>query len=259
VNTILNWGAFKSILATAAVSGLIAGLLLTAVQQVQIRPIIAQAEIYEQAASAEAAEHHQDAHEHSGEHAHEHEAHEHSASDWQPAEGTERTAFTALANVSLAIGFGLFLTAAFSLRVNNKKETNNSPVNSKAYDWRAGLLWGLAGYIVFFVTPSLGLPPELPGAQSAPLHDRQLWWLLTVLTSASGLYLLAFVKQLGYKALGLVLLASPYLIGAPEPLMHAATAVEALASTFIQATAIANAIFWLSLGMLVSYFYKIFK
>ena len=259
MNTILNWGAFKSILATAAVSGLIAGLLLTAVQQVQIRPIIAQAEIYEQAASAEAAEHHQDAHEHSGEHAHEHEAHEHSASDWQPAEGTERTAFTALTNVSLAIGFGLFLTAAFSLRVNNKKETNNSPVNSKAYDWRAGLLWGLAGYVVFFVTPSLGLPPELPGAQSAPLHDRQLWWLLTVLMSASGLYLLAFVKQLGYKALGLVLLVSPYIIGAPEPLMHAATAVEALASTFIQATAIANAIFWLSLGMLVSYFYKIFK
>ena len=51
MNSILSWGAFKRIVATAAVSGLIAGLLLTAVQQIQIRPIIAQAEIYEQAAS----------------------------------------------------------------------------------------------------------------------------------------------------------------------------------------------------------------
>lgn len=259
MNTIFNWRTFKRIIATAAASGLIAGLLLTAVQQVQIRPLIAQAEIYEQAASIEAAEHLQDMHEHNDEHAHEHEAHEHSASEWQPVEGMERTAFTALANVSIAIGFALFLTAFFSLCVDNKKKTNASPANYKADDWRAGLLWGLAGYVVFFVTPSLGLPPELPGAQSAPLHDRQLWWLLTVLMSVTGLYLLVFVEQLGYKVLGLILLATPYIIGAPEPLSHAATALDTVANSFIQATAIANAFLWLSLGVLVSYFYKTFK
>jgi cobalt transporter subunit CbtA len=259
VNSILSWGAFKRIVATAAVSGLIAGLLLTAIQQIQIRPTITQAEIYEQAASVETTLHHQDVHEHHDEHAHKHEAHEHSTRDWQPAEGIERTAFTTLANVSLAIGFGLFLTAAFSLRVNSKKKANINSANYKTDNWRAGLLWGLAGYVVFFVTPSLGLPPELPGAQSAPLHDRQLWWLLTVLMSATGLYLLVFVKQVGFKVLGLLFIVTPYLIGAPEPLTYASTALDALASTFIQATAIANALFWLSLGVLVNYFYKIFK
>ena len=258
MNYIFSWGAFKRIVATAAVSGLIAGLLLTAIQQVQIRPIIAQAEIYEQASSVETTLHHQDVHKHNDEHVHEHEVHEHSTSNWQPAEGMERTAFTALANVSLAIGFALFLTAAFSLRVNSKKKNINH-ANYKTDNWQAGLLWGLAGYVVFFVTPSLGLPPELPGAQSAPLHDRQLWWLLTVLMSATGLYLLVFVKQVSFKVFGLLLIVTPYIIGAPEPLTHATTVLEALVSSFIQATAIANALFWLSLGVLVNYFYKIFK
>jgi len=248
---VINWSAFKRIVATATFSGILAGLLLTAVQQLQIKPIISQAEVYEQATAAKISV--------SNNHGHDDTDHDHHSNVWQPADGAERTAFTALANISLAIGFGLFLTAAFSLRVNSKKKANDSPANYKADDWRAGLLWGLAGYVVFFVTPSLGLPPELPGAQSAPLHDRQLWWLLTVLMSATSLYLLVFVKQVGFKVLGLVLIVTPYIIGAPEPLMHAATALEELASTFIQATAIANALFWLSLGVLVSYFYKIFK
>ena len=257
MNSILSWGAFKRIVATAAVSGLIAGLLLTAVQQIQIRPIIAQAEIYEQAASVVAIEHNQDIHEHTI--AHEHEANEHSTSDWQPAEGAQRMAFTTLANISLAISFGLFITAAFSLCVSSEKKAKASPANCKVDNWLAGILWGLAGYVVFFVTPSLGLPPELPGTQLAPLHDRQIWWLLTVLTSATGLYLLVFVKQPGFKVLGLLLIVTPYIIGAPEQASHATPALEELASIFIQATAIVNAIFWLSLGVLISYFYKIFK
>lgn len=249
MNSILSWSAFKRIVATAAVSGFIAGLLLTAVQQIQIRPIIAQAEIYEQAASVETNEHHEEAHEHTN--AHEHAAHEHSANDWQPAEGIERTAFTALANVSLAIGFGLFLTAAFSLRY-------NTTISSNVKGWQAGLLWGLAGYAVFFVAPSIGLPPELPGVEAAPLADRQLWWSLTALMCATGLYTLIFVKQITYKIIGLVFIILPYIIGAPESLAHVNTSLQALATTFIQATAIANAIFWLSLGALTAYFYKKF-
>lgn len=251
MNSILSWGAFKRIVATAAVSGLIAGLLLTAIQQIQIRPIIAQAEIYEQAASVKIDGHHEEVHEHTNGHAHEHEAHEHSANDWQPADGIDRTAFTAVANVSLAIGFGLFLTAVFSLRYNN---TNSTSIKS----WQAGLLWGLAGYAVFFVAPSIGLPPELPGVEAAPLANRQLWWSLTALMCATGLYILVFIKQIAYKIIGLALIALPYVIGAPESLAHLNTTLEALAATFIQATAIANAIFWLSLGALIAYFYRKF-
>lgn len=247
----VNWSAFKRIVATATFSGILAGLLLTAVQQLQIKPIISQAEVYEQAAAKNSA---------SSNHGHTHEEadHDHHSNVWQPADGAERTAFTALANISLAIGFGLFLTAAFSLRDISSKKISANPVSHKTDGWRAGLLWGLAGYVVFFVAPSLGLPPELPGTQSAPLHDRQLWWLLTTLMSAIGLYLLVLVKPTGFKALGLLLIITPYIIGAPEPLTHASAALEELASAFIQATAIANALFWLSLGALMGYFYKLF-
>ena len=271
----INWSAFKRIVATAALSGVLAGLLLTAVQQLQIKPIISQAEVFEPAAEkasvaidaeTHVAEHHDsaqhitnemDAHIHS--HGQENEVmqYEHHANAWQPTDGVERTAYTALANVSLAIGFGLFLTAAFNWRQSSSQHTKHS-ANDKMDGWRVGLLWGLAGYLVFFVAPSLGLPPELPGSQSAPLHDRQLWWLFTVLMSASGLYLLVFNQQVAFKIIGLVLMATPYIIGAPEPLAHEVSSLQALASAFIQATAIANALLWLTLGALMGFFYKKF-
>jgi predicted cobalt transporter CbtA len=62
-----------------------------------------------------------------------------------------------LANVSMAVGFALMLVAAFAL-------------SGRRITWRSGLLWGLAGYGVFFVAPSLGLPPEVPGTLAAPLQ-----------------------------------------------------------------------------------------
>lgn len=271
----INWSAFKRIVATATLSGVLTGLLLTAVQQLQIKPIISQAEVFEQAAEnasvaidtqTHIAEHHDSAQHittEMGEHTHsygqENEAmqHEHHANAWQPIDGVERTVYTALANVSLAIGFGLFLTVAYNWRQSSSQHTKNS-ANDKMDGWRVGLLWGLAGYLVFFVAPSLGLPPELPSSQSAPLHDRQLWWLFTVLVSANGLYLLVFNLQLAFKILGLVLMVTPYIVGAPEPLAHESSSLEALASAFIQATAIANALLWLTLGALMGYFYKKF-
>ena len=133
--------ALKRIVSAAALAGALAGLLLTLIQQVQVSQLIIKAEVYEDAAAVAS----QSAHIHSSA---EHEHHEHE--DWQPANGVERTLFTALANITLAVGFGLLLGAAICLC---------GEING----WRAGLLWGLAGYVVFFVAPSLGLPPEVPG------------------------------------------------------------------------------------------------
>ena len=240
---ILNLAAFKRIVSAAALAGVLAGLLLTVVQQIQVSQIILKAEVYEDAVTAAAAA--QPAHVHSSaEHEHhEHEHHEHEA--WQPANGGERTLFTALANISLAVGFGLLLGAAICL-------------HGEVSGWRAGLLWGLAGYVVFFVAPSLGLPPEVPGTEAAPLTDRQLWWLITVGTTASGLSLLIFIRTWQVKILGAVLLLVPHLIGAPQPQVHASAAPVELAHAFIYATAIANAVFWLALGSLMGFFYKKF-
>ena len=50
----------------------------------------------------------------------------------------------------------------------------------------------MAGFAVFMLAPSLGLPPELPGMPAAELGPRQVWWLLTAAATAAGLALLAF-------------------------------------------------------------------
>lgn len=225
-----SWPVFKNLLTAAAFAGLLSGLLLTGVQKMQVGPLILEAEVYEDAA-VEAA-HHDEA-------ATDHHEHDHA---WQPANGWERTLYTAAANISLAIGFGLLLGAAICQR---------GKIN-----WRSGLLWGLAGYAVFFVAPSLGLPPEVPGTESAPLADRQIWWLLTVVMSAGGLSLMVFVRNWKIKLLGAVMLALPHVIGAPHPEVAHSAAPEDLVQMFIFATAIANAVFWLALGGLMGFFYK---
>lgn len=248
----INFAVLRRIASVVLLAGALAGLLLTAVQQLQVSRIILQAEVYEEAAAAKA---HEQAHAAASApasagapvaaEAHEHE-HEHEHGDeWEPANGFERTAYTVLANVSMAIGFGLFLAAA--IVASGRKVT-----------WRSGLLWGAAGYLVFFVAPSLGLPPEVPGTVAAPLHARQLWWIMTAGLTAAGLGLGVYARHWTLKLLGLVLLVVPHLVGAPHPAVPGGAAPEELAQAFIHATALANGVFWLALGGLTGYFYKKF-
>jgi cobalt transporter subunit CbtA len=244
----MNFSVLRRIASVVLLAGVMAGLLLTGLQKLQVSPLIQQAEVYEEAAAAAA---------HAQQHAVEaatvagamaqmpvHE-HEHGADDWEPANGIERSAYTALANVSIAIGFGLFLAAAMTLR-------------GGSVNWRSGLLWGVAGYLVFFVAPSLGLPPEVPGTVAAPLHDRQLWWIMTAAMTALGLGLGVYARHWSLKLAGLVLLLLPHLIGAPHPAVPGGAAPEELARAFIHATALSNGLFWLVLGGLTGYFYKKF-
>ena len=116
------------------------------------------------------------------------------------------------------------------------------------------MLWGAAGYLVFFVAPALGLPPELPGTEAAPLRDRQIWWTVAVVLSAAGLGLAAFAKNIALRVLGLALIAAPHIVGAPVPAIHGGTAPPDLASAFMRAAYLANAAFWLALGTLVGGF-----
>lgn len=255
--------ALYRIAATAVGAGLVAGVLLTGVQQLQVNKLILQAEVYEDAAdkAAEAAPvpapvtlpaaqsasdapaaadddagaH--DAH-HAHGHDHEHAGHEHHHDDWKPENGVERTAYSVVANITIGVAFGLLLAAAFSLR------------GARKVGWRAGLLWGAAGYLVFFAAPSLGLPPEVPGTAAAPLAARQGWWIATATSTAAALYLLAFVRSRPLKALAIALLVAPHLVGAPQPEVEASAAPVELAHAFIYATALSNAFFWLLLGAL---------
>lgn len=212
---------FRRIVFSACLAGLLAGVVLTAVQQLQVVPIILEAERHEPQDES--------AHSHGQEdgHAHDHEA-------WSPDDGLERIFWTGVANVGMAIGFGLLLVAIYSLRA--------------SISWWQGLLFGLGGYAAFFALPAAGLAPELPGTEAAELGARQAWWLATVILSALGLALIGLTCRWGLRIAGIVLVAVPHLIGAPHPETHSVLAPAELLQTFIVATAIANAIFWIVLG-----------
>lgn len=222
---------FRRIIFAAALSGLIGGLILSAVQAVRVVPLIKQAETYENAPAA---------HPHSGTAAPH--AHEPAAAD---APGLSRTAFTAVSNVVTAIGFALILIAGISLR--------------GGADWRQGILWGLGGYAAFNFAPSIGLPPELPGTFAAAVPDRQIWWLLTAALTAGGLALAAFAQSWAWKTLGVVLIALPHLIGAPQPEKHGGLAPEAMMREFAFAALAASGVFWVALGGLSGYFFTRFE
>ena len=169
-------------------------------------------------------------------HVHDHaDGHDHHAGSWKPAEGWQRTASTAAADIAAGIGFAAVL-AGLSVLLN----TPITPAN--------GLIWGLVGFLTFSLAPSAGMPPELPGMPAADLLARQLWWWFTAAATGAGLGMMLLLRTRLWIALGLGVIVLPHIIGAPAPVTHG-TAVPALLATSFAANALAAAaIFWLTLG-----------
>lgn len=202
---------FRKLFAVSLLAGILAGLLLSLLQHYQTQPLILAAESLETPDADQ-------------------------AHDWRPEDGWQRTAFTLLFNCLSGLGFALILSTAMYWQ--------------GASDHMRGLLWGMAGYLVFFVAPALGLPPELPGTDSAALHSRQAWWLFTAAATAISLFGLFFGKNRWLQAGSAILLLIPHLIGAPHPDIAQALAPEPLQQRFIWMSAVSNALFWLALGVL---------
>ncbi len=221
---------FRRIVFAACLGGLVAGLVLTLVQKFHVTPIILEAEKYETVEPAAAGHEHDNADVH------------HHGEAWAPGDGWERTLWTAVSNIGMAVGFGLLLVAFFSLR---DKVTVAQ-----------GVLWGLGGYAIFFESPVFGLTPEIPGAEAVALGLRQGWWLAAVVLSGMGLAMLVFTKHWGLKICGVALIALPHIIGAPHPAVAGGNAPETLAQSFVIASAFANAIFWLVLGASSAYAFR---
>lgn len=235
---------FRQIVFYSLLVGGLAGLVLTVVQQFQVIPIIQQAETFENPAAAVAIDMHLAHHDHGGH------MHSHDDEEWTPADGLERSMFTLLSNVLTAVGFGLFMLVGMLVFRGLGHHQNVS------YGWRHGVIWGAAGFVIFWLAPAIGLPPEIPMAEAAPLEARQFWWLMTVVCTAGGIVGIAFSKS-SYRWTSLVLPLMPHVFGAPHPegAMFAsqspevAAALELLAGQFVYATALANAVFWLVLGV----------
>ena len=244
---------FRNILLSAGSAGLLSALLLTLLQIGMITPLILQAESLEggaaeviagQAPERAGHAHHRETPDHDHGDAHHHESaapaantgHDHHHGDeWSPDDGLERTLFTLASNVVMGFAYALLLIAIY-------------------VGWRRpagaaqGLLFGLAGFAVFFAAPGLGLPPELPGTEAAELGARQQWWLAAVLGAAIGLALLFLQKNFLLRSLGVAIIAAPHLVGAPHPVHEGSLAPLELQQQFRLATTLGNAAFWLALG-----------
>ena len=213
---------FRRLIFAALCAGLLSGVFATVAHQIATVPLILQAETYENPAERAMAA----GHEHTGE--------------WEPENGAERTAYTLLADVLTGVGFALLVGAGLTLRGGEA-------------GWRQGLLWGLAGSATFVIAPGLGLPPQLPGTEAAPLLDRQLWWPGTAAPTGCAVASIAFTTRARWTISGRFIVL-PHIYGA-EPPGQIAAAPAAFTHHFIIAATVVNFLFWLILGASTGFFH----
>jgi len=222
------------VLLAAIIAGMLAGAVAGAFQIWRVTPLIIAAEVYENQGGTGAA--------------HGHDAgvaadHSHGEADepWAPEDGIERTAYTLLATLVMGVGFAFVLAAAVMFTGRDITIQN-------------GVIWGLAGFVVFTLAPTTGLAPELPGMPAAELIPRQTWWWGTALATGGGIALVALQPNLALKAVGAVLIAAPHIIGAPRPEAHDSAVPAALAADFAANSLAMMALFWIVLGVSLGWF-----
>lgn len=233
------------LLSAALAAGFLAAVVATGLQLALTSPLILEAEKYEQREPSRAAQALPPALPIVLAHA----GHDHAAPDaapeWQPAPGFQRMAFTGLATLVGGVGYALMLGAV--LIACGREPT-----------LQTGLAFALAGFASVSLAPSLGLPPELPGQEAAPLLARQAWWVMTAAATAMGLYLIgvrrSFIAILG----GLVLIAGPHIAGAPPPPDSASEVPAALAAQFAARSLAIGFVFWAVIGLAYGWAWGLF-
>ena len=214
------------ILTGALIAGLAAGFLASLLNLWTLTPLILQAEVFEAAT----------AHVHHDGTGHVHAA----AEDKQGSDPLDRALGTIATTLVAYAGFGLVLGAAMAAAARN----------GHRLDARAGLLWGLAGFAAVQFAPAVGLPPELPGMNSADLAARQAWWALCVGATALGLAALAVGRSMAWLVLGAALFLLPHALGAPQPPAQDSLVPPGLAAAFATRSLGVAALAWAILGAL---------
>jgi len=215
---------FRKLMIVVLSAGAFAGLVLFAIQHITLIPLLDTAETYETAThQAMSGTVHED-------------------EGWQPANGWQRTSFTALTSMLSGIGFAALLFGSLA--------TTGVPSNA-----RRGVLWGLAAFVCFDVAPAFGLPPRPPGVAVADLYERQLWWIGTAMATAIGLWLLVGRRRTWLLRIGgVVCLSLPHLIGAPIASGQSAVPTQLIRQFTITSVA-TTCVFWLLLGTVGGFIY----
>jgi cobalt transporter subunit CbtA len=212
---------FRNLFLAALVAALCAGLVTSVVQYLRVTPLILAAEAYETADHTHAAGT---------------PAHVHGEGEPMPQDGFERTAYTILANILMAVGYALIIGAVSVLF--------NLPLT-----WSTGLLWGIGGFAAFSLAPAFGLAPNLPGMPIADTFTRQLWWAGAALATGSALLLTAKFRAPWALAFAVALAIVPHLIGAPQVPEQVSGVPANLAASFTSAVLFNAAVFWIVLGV----------
>jgi cobalt transporter subunit CbtA len=232
------------LMAAAVFAGLASGLIVAGLQAHFATPLILQAETYEAKGGGHDHVHApgEPAHSHAGEAASERSGesaggHDHHAGEWQPADGLERFAYSALATVATAIGYALLLSALlFAIGI--------------PMDARTLVAWGLGAFVATSLAPAIGLPPSLPGTGESELIPRQAWWAVTAVATGAGLYVLSHHwRNLLAVAGGLALLALPHVWGAPAAVLAESQVPVTLAAQFAARSLALSLVLWVTIAI----------
>ncbi|TGM98535.1 CbtA family protein [Leptospira dzoumogneensis] len=257
---------FSDLLRTGIFSGLVSGLVLGILVCVWNLPLILEAEKFESKSISEnpnTSRTHTHSHSHGKDHSHTKAG---SASDekietdglWQ-----KRNLGTFIGSVLLGISFGVLISLWMVLFP--PKDFLESPSLSKAVF--LSILFAVAGFLIFFGIPFLGLPPELPGRASGAYDypERQAWWYLSVGSSLVGVLgsriLLSYlnVRNLVKWAFALITVlffaGLPFYIGVPE-ISEDFAAPKELRIQFEYVSLLTNLVFWYLLSSLFFLFWK---
>lgn len=185
-------------LAGGLIAGFAAGLFATVLHFAFVQEIILHAELYE---SGELV-HFGEPMDRGGEAGHDdHGGH----GDAGEGSAFTRNLLTVLFTGLIYAGYGLVLVAGYQV----------AGLFGRTITPQEGVLWGIAGFAAFQLSPAMGLAPELPGAIGADITLRQYWWLGTVVATAGGLALIAYGRGVLTVIAGATLVALPHAIGAP--------------------------------------------
>jgi cobalt transporter subunit CbtA len=174
--------------------------------------------------------------------------HKHGAANvWEPENGAERVGWTWVANAMHAFSMSLLVFAFMGAwRYQRGNALAALPLAAVV---------AAAGWLSFHLWPTLGLPAEVPGMDAAQLHARQLWTVLAIGSAAAACGLAGFGVARWRWLVAALLLALPFVLGAPQvqgdalagygPEAHAG--LEQLQEQFVWATTWVALSFWISM------------
>ncbi len=224
---------------SALFAGLAAGLIAVLLQYFLTEPLILEAEEYESGAKVHfagvpAAESAPAGHE------------MHMQEDTGDVSLYHRFSLAFAADFIVFVAWGLIMAAGFALAGHFGRPVSRSDA----------LWWGVAAFVAVHLVPGIGLPPELPGIRAAPLHARQIWWVLTVASAAAAMALFGYGRSLAAVAAGIALLILPQAIGAPELPTYTGKVPPELAGEYVTHSYAVGFAAWMTLAAVLGYLWN---